>query len=257
MRRTIWFLAPVLVFAQTNYVLKTDLLSAGGDTMAAPVSVNYQLFGGSISQTVIGTTQNWNGNYQAIIGFWHPPYGAEHIPPEVPNLIIVEKVGGDARLIWNAVTTDTLGDPENVYYYVVYRDTSPDFIPGVSDSVGFTAFDDTTFIDPGAVDSVNDFYYLVKAVDQALNRSDPSNMGYKFRQVLYENPDRTDKNWISIPYKSPYDSASDLYADIGTDVCQGVTKRDPQTQACTTCIYLGGIWLNNFEIESGQMYEVV
>ncbi|RKX68590.1 hypothetical protein DRP53_10435 [candidate division WOR-3 bacterium] len=250
------FLIPVIVLGQTNYVLKNDLLSAGGDTMAAPAGVNYRLFGGSITQTGVGRVENWNANYRAIIGFWHPPYAAEHIPPASPNIIIVEKLGQDAKITWNAVTIDTAGNTENVYYYVVYRDTAPDFVPEYDDSIGFTVYDETTYTDPGAVDSVNNFYYLIKAVDQFLNRSGPSNMGYKFRQLLYENPDRTDKNWVSLPFRVPYDSASDFYSDIGTGVCQGVTKRDPETQAYTTCIYLGGIWLNNFEIDPGQMYEI-
>ncbi|HIE05421.1 MAG TPA: hypothetical protein EYP58_01330 [bacterium (Candidatus Stahlbacteria)] len=184
----------------------------------------------------------------------------DSIPPKAPSIVVVDTSNTDVDLIWNKVTEDTLSNTEHMDYYVVYRDTSPAYVPASSDSIGYTSYDDTTYADSGAVDSTNDFYYLIKAVDEAENYSDPSNQGFKFRQVLNENPDEImpvpDKNWISIPYICPYDSASDLFDAIGTANCDTITRLDPQTQQYTHCYFEDPNYVNNFALEAGQMYEV-
>lgn len=115
-------------------------------------------------------------------------------PPIISN-ITSTKSGNNVVLTWNTSAQDTLGWPETMSHYVVYRNTSPDFLPGPSDSIGMTAHPDTQYVDTGALLGVQNWYYLVVAVDTAGNRSKNSNMAYAFRRHLNENPITGDKNW--------------------------------------------------------------
>lgn len=111
------------------------------------------------------------------------------IPPQVTYITKVMRsgIGGlNVSLFWNKVTTDINGNPEDMYGYYVYRDTVPNFIP--SYAYAYVNHPETTFSDGFAGNWPKNFYYLVKAVDVANNKSKPSNMGYKFRQFLNENP---------------------------------------------------------------------
>jgi len=253
-------LLPVFILAQVNYVLKKDVLSAGGRKMTN-TSANYVLQG-TISQTTIGSVEDTD--YKAVIGFWHPP---EAIPPSSPYIAEAEKSGDDAVLTWNKITTDTLGNSELMHYYVVYRNTSPSFIPGSSDSIGYASHPDTTFTDTGVLDSTDSYYYLVKAVDWARNQSKKSNMGYKFNKLLNENADATsDRNWVSLPYNSEYDSIKDVTDDLspsGTPINK-LTMLEDTLQAYYSWIYHQTIgWYGNhpttpnFPIVSGKAYEMI
>ena len=144
MRKILYILLPVFILAQVNYVLKKNVLSAGGRKMTN-TSANYVLQG-TISQTTIGKVEDTD--YKAVIGFWHPP---EAIPPSAPYVDPAEKSGDDVVLTWDKITTDTLGNSELMHYYVVYRNTSPSFIPGSSDSIGYASHPDTTFTDTGVL----------------------------------------------------------------------------------------------------------
>ncbi len=157
---------------------------------------------------------------------------------------------------WQKILQDTLGNPAEVDHYVVYRDTTPRYVPGVGSFL--IGQPETTYTDAGAVIQTSDYFYLVKARDVYDQYSKPSNMAYKFRQFLNENASTTDKNWITIPYNSPYDSASRFIDDVDRYICQSITKRDPATQLYKSCYWddLMG-WVDNFAIEKGQMYEVV
>lgn len=53
--------------------------------------------------------------------------------------------------------------------YIVYRNTSPSFIPDSSDSIGYVEHPGTTYTDDGSLTSSDDYYYLVKAIDLAGN----------------------------------------------------------------------------------------
>jgi hypothetical protein len=150
----------VFILAQVNYVLKKDVLSAGGRKMTN-TSANFVLQG-TISQTTIGKVEDTN--YKGVIGFWHL---SDPIPPSAPYVDPAEKSGDDVVLTWKKIITDTLGNPEIMDYYVVYRNTSPSFILGPSDSIGYVSHPDTVFTDAGALNSTDSYYYLVKAVDWA------------------------------------------------------------------------------------------
>ncbi|MBN2621125.1 T9SS type A sorting domain-containing protein [candidate division WOR-3 bacterium] len=251
MRKAILLLIPLLVFAQ-NFVLQKDVLSSGGRKMT---STDY-ILNGTISQTAIGSVADTD--YQGVIGFWHPP---EPFPPEAPY-IYVTKSGNDAVLTWNKITTDTLGNPETMYYYVVYRSTDPAFIPGNSDSIGITLQPDTTYTDAGANSIVvPSYYYLVKAVDVAGNLSKKSNMGYKFNKVFNENAGATsDRNWVSLPWHSEYATASELTDDLspaGEALLKITNLKDDQT--FESLIYHPVLkWYGtDFTIDTGTAYEMI
>lgn len=142
----------------------------------------------SIDDTTLGVVWYDNRDGNEEIYFKKGIFPVDVIPPNKPYIPMVEKISADVQLTWNKVTTDTLGNTENMKYYVVYRGTTPDFIPGPTDSIGAINYPDTIFTDINALNASTNYYYLIKAVDVAKNKSNPSNMGYKFRQFLNENP---------------------------------------------------------------------
>lgn len=91
-------------------------------------------------------------------------------PAEVTGLR-VDKSAGDVVLDWDPVTTDAAGNPgETIAEYNVYRGSTPDFVPdksGGSNRIGTSMT--TSFTDTGALGSGLDDYYLVSAVDSAVN----------------------------------------------------------------------------------------
>jgi uncharacterized lipoprotein YddW (UPF0748 family) len=100
----------------------------------------------------------------------------ESLEPDAPPAAITDlradKSSSDVVLNWSPVTTDTLGNPETISQYVIYRDTQPHSPPG--DSIGATT--NTAFTDPGAAGSAaTNYYYLVRAVDDKGSKSANSN----------------------------------------------------------------------------------
>lgn len=143
-----------------------------------------------------------SGSYYSLLGWADLRGGAnfdvygniiyEPIPPKSPYITKGEKNSSNLKLYWNRVTQDTLGNMENLKYYVVYRDTSPSFIPDPTDSIGAINSPDTSFTNIGVLNDTKSYYYLVVAADSAKNKSKPSNTAFKFNKFLNENPDRTD-----------------------------------------------------------------
>ncbi len=136
------------------------------------------------------------------------------VPPSTPFVVDVAKRKSSIDITWLAVTDDTLDNPETMDCYIVYRNATPDFVPSNSDSIGVCIHPDTTFTDDNALGDGQNYYYLVKAVDQTGNRSAKSNMSYVFSKFFNENPDATDKNWVSLPYDNSYLTVSDLTDDV-------------------------------------------
>jgi hypothetical protein len=87
--------------------------------------------------------------------------------PSPVDDLAVAPANGDIVLSWSAPAAKT------VDRYVIYRDTDSAFEPGPEDSIGGTA--DTSYVDAGAAGMVGtNYYYVVKAVDGAGQKSDPS-----------------------------------------------------------------------------------
>ncbi len=155
------------------FMAKTDFMDSCGFWIPA---YHYNLFGDPATR-----------QFGILVGF-------DDTPPSAPS-VHAERSGTDIILTWNTITTDTLGSTETMDCYVVYRNTVPDFVPGLADSIGMTTHPDTEYVDVGAVTDAQDYYYLVMAVDAAANKSKKSNMAYAFRKNVNENPITTDDNW--------------------------------------------------------------
>ena len=181
--------------------------------------------------------------------------------PEAPHVAQIEKSGNDVTLIWNVVSTDTFNNPVTVDHYVIYRNTVPDFIPGATDSIGYAASGDTTYLDVGALSASESYYYLIKTVSTDGATSKKSNMGYKLVKVLNENTANTDKNWTSLPWLGEYNTASELTTDLspaGNPLTKLTNLLDDQH-------FASWIWDSDFmewygadfTIVSGDGYEIV
>jgi len=202
--------------------------------------------------------------------FRYDPYNSgvyKGFAPEAPYVTQANKSGNNVAFTWNKITADSLGNPELMDHYVVYRSNSPSFIPGAMDSIGVVMHPETTYTDTGALNAKESCYYLVKAVDWAQNQSKKSNMGYVFRKSLNNNPGTvSDRNWMSLPYMSEYDSINDLTDDLsptGNPISK-ITRLDAETQNYYSWVYhpvLG--WYGNdpvhvnFPIVSGVGYETI
>jgi hypothetical protein len=136
-------------------VYLTDYTDANGDVDFNPSPITP----GSLFVTV--TKHNYlpyEGN--AAVGSGGPP-------PAVTDLKI-SLSQSDLVLSWSPSQEKT------VVHYVVYRNTLSDFIPASEDSIAGTA--DTTYTDVGAAAMVGtNHYYVIKAVSDAGQKSDPSN----------------------------------------------------------------------------------
>jgi len=87
--------------------------------------------------------------------------------PDPVNDLIAQPSSGDLVLSWSPPSSKA------VTRYVVYRDTTGGFEAGPDDSIGGTT--DTTYLDAGAIDAVGtNYFYIVKAVDDIEQKSDPS-----------------------------------------------------------------------------------
>ena len=73
--------------------------------------------------------------------------------------------------------------------------------------------------------------------------------------TLIKKPGSTGKNWVSIPLNTEITNASGLMQAIGLN-CDAVNRWDPYTQQSEGWISLGGGMGTNFNIVTGEGYEV-
>lgn len=194
----------------------------------------------------------------------------EHFPfysaiDEVGGLSIV-KSGQDLSLTWDAVVTDTNGDPleYNIDHYEIYRGTSPDFIPDLVNKTNLIGTSITTsFTDTGAVASADSYYYYIVAVDSAGNQSsiDHANpdVSQAFKRILnlHYQQDNINMYWISLPYDTHYINASDLGNDLGAgNPCTQISRWDPDTQSFVDCTWTGVAWVGDFPLIPGESIRV-
>ena len=93
------------------------------------------------------------------------------------------KMSADIRLSWSAVSLDTAGHPKEVEQYTVYRVTDPEAPIFGGDAIGLT--DGVSYVDSGAVgDTLVNYFYAVKAVDVAGQKSAESNRAGEFDTSL-------------------------------------------------------------------------
>ena len=172
--------------ADARYIIHTE---AGPDTVIGDQNFeedwNYLgTFPFADTARVTVTNQFTTGTYviaDAIQWLYISPIGSE-APPAAVGDLASHKSAGDIVLTWTAVTTDTLGNPETVDGYVIYRNSDPAVMPG--DSIGTSA--STEYTDPGAAGSTGtNYFYVIRAVDDGQTKSEASNRVGEFdRQVL-------------------------------------------------------------------------
>jgi len=115
--------------------------------------------------------------------------GGDYITPPAAIADLRSDLAGDAiRLSWSPVTEDISGHPLVVDHYIIYRSADPDFIPGLSDSVGSTS--DTFYVDQTAAvnDTSMNHHSIVKAVDSAGRKSSESNRVGEFDRPVITGP---------------------------------------------------------------------
>ena len=101
-------------------------------------------------------------------------------PDPVTNLI-AQPSSGDLVLSWSP------SSGKSIARYVVYRDTTGDFDAGPDDSIGATT--DTTYLDAGAIGATEtNYFYIIKAVDDMGQKSDPSGTVGEFDLQLISIP---------------------------------------------------------------------
>jgi hypothetical protein len=106
---------------------------------------------------------------------------ADVVPPEAVDDLSIDissgtkSINGDVYLWWSPAA-----DNWGIDYYVIYRGLSPDL---VVDSIAAPIA--TQYLDVGAVgDTLANYFYLVKAVDQGGNKSSTSNLVGEFDRSL-------------------------------------------------------------------------
>jgi N-acetylmuramoyl-L-alanine amidase len=111
----------------------------------------------------------------------------DNVPPAAVSDLTATLSGNDIALSWSAVSIDTTGSTEVISHYVVYRSEDPDFEPGPGDSIAGTP--ENNYSDGGAAgDTLTNYFYVIRAVDSAGNKSASSSRVGEFDKFIYTNP---------------------------------------------------------------------
>jgi len=203
----------------------------------------------------------YNYNYYFELDQIYMHHRVDVIAPSAPYITKAQKSDSNVILTWRKITTDTLDNSDAMNYYIIYRNTSSSYVPDSLDSIGAVANPETTFTDTGALNASDSYYYLVMAVDSSWNKSKKSNMGYVFHRPVNENPGETaDRNWVSLPWHSEYDTIYDLTNDLSpnAEVFHKVTHLVDTTQDYFSWFWHAGLgqWMgDSFAIVPGHSYE--
>jgi len=115
-----------------------------------------------------------------VLDFFAVAADIDQTPPAAVEDLSGTLSNDDIFLAWSPVVCDTSGGPEQIGHYIIYRDTtsqgsSPDSL---------TAVTDTCYLDPGAAAGSARFYYTIRAVDSAGQKSAPSQAAGSFGRDL-------------------------------------------------------------------------
>jgi hypothetical protein len=219
------------------------------DTIGRPNDRWYAITWVSATDT---TQADWE--IKALVKYLEYPGDAPLAP-----VIRVAKSGNNARVWWNSVTTDISGNPTECDHYTLYEDAAYNFTPGDAYFLAGTA--DTFYNHTNAlISSVHN--YLVYSFNKYGTKSPVcSNMGFVLSKFFNENPAKTDRNWVSLPYRSNYATVSQLVADLspaGNPLTSITNLRDDQLYETYLYNAIFHMWLGtNFAITPGRAYEMV
>ncbi len=177
---------------------------------------------------------------------------SDTIPPKSTDQLTAEEWQGAVLLTWAPVTLDSLGLPESVSHYIIYRSEAPFFSPQSSDSIAAVAT--TTYLDEGSgIGSVDhNSYYLITAVDQAGNEGQISNRVAEYDYTII--PNASGYHMFSLIL----DNGQIVKAkDLGQTVpnCTAVKEWDSQTQSYASLAFkIGETWYGETELHLGYPY---
>ena len=174
--------------------------------------------------------------------------------------LLIRKIASNVGLSW---TMPPEGEPSS--YYQIYSGTSPDSLRRLTTVVAGSHsywISGLAFIGTGS-----SFYYQVTSVCMD-EESEPSNMGYVFRQSLTYYPDDSNRHWISLPYRTGYATLADLLEEINgiSDItkeagrlrapalCDLVARYNAATQAYENVFWGGTAWLS--EVDNYDTHEM-
>jgi hypothetical protein len=143
------------------YVLESRFYPLGGGDLYLHRSIDY-------GQTFIAR-HLYSGNDDTV-------------PPRSIEDLTCSACDSSLFLDWSPISKDIWNQTEQVDYYVLYRNTDPCFVPSSGDSIGFSTT--SFYTDTGARWATQAHYYIVRAVDDAGNKSDDSNRVGKINKLL-------------------------------------------------------------------------
>ena len=181
-------------------------------------------------------------------------------PPAPISDLSIQILGETIQLNWSACTHDTVGYATTIDYYVVSRGARAYFTPGPSDSIGATD-DLTTFftdddIDGADVvgDTLNQYFYVVEAVDIYGARSEVSNRVGEYDYQLVTTS-TTNYNLVGVPFANTgIVDADGLIAAIGSSNVLTVNNFNAASQNFEARFAAG--FGTNFTVNVGGVYQV-
>lgn len=129
---------------------------------------------------------------------------ADTVPPNNVTQIAVTQIGSALVASWIS-PTDDVTITANMRFNI-YRSTTPNFSVSTN-IISLTSNTSAVFTNDASV-SLN--YFLIKAVDEAGNESATSNVLFRIAKSFTYNSNSANIHVLSLPYVSPYQSASDL-----------------------------------------------
>jgi len=182
------------------------------------------------------------------------PTGSDETPPKSIDQLTAQESGGAVFLSWPQVTLDSLGHPENVNYYKIYRSDIPFFTPESSDSIA--GVETTFYLDEhsGFGSADHNSFYLVTAVDQAGNEGQISNRVGEYDYAIV--PQASGYHMVSLILD---DGQIVKAEDLGQAIpnCTAVKEWDPQTQSYASLAFkIGETWYGETELQLGYPYYV-
>jgi len=115
-----------------------------------------------------------------VLDFFGIAADIDQTPPAAAEDLGATLSGADILLVWSPVTTDTSGGPEQIDHYIVFRDT----VAGGTPQDSLAAVTDTCYLDPGTAGDSTAYYYMVRAVDAAGQKSKSSQTTGSFGRAL-------------------------------------------------------------------------
>jgi hypothetical protein len=176
------------------------------------------------------------------------------IPPKSISQLTAQESAGNLLLSWPPVTEDSLGGPEQISHYIVYRGQEPFFEPQSSDSVAGVTIPSYVDTHSGIGCSGLNHFYVITAVDMSGNESGISNTAGEYDYGI-------------VPHSAGYflvspvldDGLMSTASDLGQSIphCTAVKEWDPETQSYVSRAFkISDTWHGEAPVTLGYPYYV-